>query len=955
MSRTCSRLQQQEAPTRSSCTANSNLSWQTPRSLAHASTRAPTDHVTSRLNDLSSTMAFKGSNGVAVERRADLASLFCMIGRHGPAVALAVFAMVSVLAGFVIYRTVRGRRKKKAPAGETDRGEGTSPHTEAEEAVTQAGLEPQACAASTDVDDVAKEDDDPTSGTPFQVRRRIAAKSLSPCSSDIQAPFNQPSTSPHTQRVKSVPSSFTEAQLHLEEPSQSVGAEIQVEPATVCHLYTTDAAFNDEGISEGSLKEPESNWDQICQEQVCDTERQEDIAMNTDEDKAAQEEENARPLSSNLRLEQTLPLRDDLDKQDDETTGETGTVEYDLEDISTDKSPKNDFVEVIHHQHGADPNVYSYDHLAPEVGQEHAVINQEQEKDDGHSSLANETTAEDLDDTAVDFEAQSPQLDPEILTDRKDERSLTSEEEMDLLPDESGLVESCSIVGRSEYVGSSVPFMVDHDMPGITSETTSQIDLNVQDETPMPSDGTDSGITEKGPTTTEGEAHFAYFCEPHILASHQDRQSVQELDNIVSIIPKPASDKDHYDNLESKAFEEPRFDSAGERDAREDSSREDMVSSIQDQRNDQNVDFSSVVSAPPPVMIEDKMNPPKLQIRLPLFEPSDLRDENIYAGGEESGISSMAVSPESLDPGSNFGTIEIPVIDHESQAEAQTCLWPDDATRSILEKDVVAYEPHPAPLPEQPCGPIVECANVEPLAENEGMFGRVIEEGNQRKTDKFTVPVRSDELEKQADVKVSEVSGDNKKLECKENKGAPMEKDEDFVKTEINIMEATMDHNEWITDGNLNFPWMNLAVPSFGGEIRTVTQQLPTEESSHPDSEPQSVPQVNQTDGCDFEANKSKKVNVTFRVHYITRSPFQNLAVTGNRRELGNWKEFIPLESAEGGYWAAVVSLPAGNYVQWKFVVVEKGAVCRWEECGNRLLDTGCGKDLLVHKVWGFL
>lgn len=48
----------------------------------------------------------------------DLASLFCMIGRHGPAVALAVIAMVSMVAGFIIYRTVRGKRRK-ATAGAT--------------------------------------------------------------------------------------------------------------------------------------------------------------------------------------------------------------------------------------------------------------------------------------------------------------------------------------------------------------------------------------------------------------------------------------------------------------------------------------------------------------------------------------------------------------------------------------------------------------------------------------------------------------------------------------------------------------------------------------------------------------------------------------------------------------------------------------------------------------------
>lgn len=51
---------------------------------------------------------------VGAERRMDLASFFCMIGRHGPAVALAVVAVVTVLAGFYIYRTVKGRRRKAA-------------------------------------------------------------------------------------------------------------------------------------------------------------------------------------------------------------------------------------------------------------------------------------------------------------------------------------------------------------------------------------------------------------------------------------------------------------------------------------------------------------------------------------------------------------------------------------------------------------------------------------------------------------------------------------------------------------------------------------------------------------------------------------------------------------------------------------------------------------------------
>ncbi|XP_061655607.1 uncharacterized protein stbd1 isoform X1 [Phyllopteryx taeniolatus] len=946
-------------------------------------------------------MAFKGSNGVAVERRVDLASLFCMIGRHGPAVALVVFAMVSVLAGLVIYRTVRGRRRKKKAA---ERAEGKNPPAETDEAATQDGREQQACAASTDVGDVANEDDYDSTGTLLKVRHRTTAaaeKSLSPWASDVQVPVDQHATLPHTQRVESVPSSFREIQVYLEEPSrslQSVGAEIQGESATVCHLYSTDDSFRDEGISEGSLKKPESIRDQICHEEVDNGENQVHKSVTTDEDfsdnkKTRKEEETSQPWSSNqVCFEQTRAIREaDHDKQDNKTTAESGTVELDIEEhvMSTDKSLKDEFEEVIQHQDGADPSVCSSDHFAPEEGKKHAVINEEQEReDDRNSTLAAEATEADSDGlktTAVDFDARSPPLDnPEIQVERKVEHSLTSNQEMDHLPD-SELVESCNIVSSREDVSSSVPPMVDNDMPGITSKAAPQIDsvsdvstndqqaqkeVPTVDEPPMPSDDTESlcEIIEKATTATQDEAPVDHICEHHNLSF--ENQSVQELDHnalktiSVGFAPDPSCDieasiyEDQYgDNTKATTFEQPRFDSPGDTDARDDNFHEDIASSSQDQQNDQNADDFSFLTAP--VMTEGTMNPPKLQICLPLFEPSKLR-HNICGGGEESGISSMAVSPELLDPGINFDTIGIPAKAQESHAEAklepQTCLLVDDATLSGLEEDVVVYEPHTVALPVQPCSQIIDSANDESVAANEGMFGHVIEQGNQRETDKFTVPVRSDDWERQAEMKVAVVSGVNEKLECAENKEAKMEKDEDYAKTEINIMEATMDHNEWITDGNPNFPWLILSLPSFGGENHTSSQQLPTEESNHPDSEHQSLPQVKQIDGWDFEENmKSKKVKVTFRVHYLTHSLFQMLAVTGDQQELGNWKGFIPLESTKDGYWMAVVSLPADNHVQWKFVVVEKGEVCRWEECGNRLLNTGCGKDVLVHKLWGFL
>ncbi|XP_029940526.1 uncharacterized protein stbd1 [Salarias fasciatus] len=95
-------------------------------------------------------------NSVAVERRTDLASLFCMIGRHGPAVALAVIAMVSVVAGFIFYRNVRGKRRK-ATVGEAaavGAGAGAGAERDASVIGTDEELEPeleQEPSASTDV------------------------------------------------------------------------------------------------------------------------------------------------------------------------------------------------------------------------------------------------------------------------------------------------------------------------------------------------------------------------------------------------------------------------------------------------------------------------------------------------------------------------------------------------------------------------------------------------------------------------------------------------------------------------------------------------------------------------------------------------------------------------------------------------------------------------------------
>lgn len=182
-----------------------------------------------------------------------------------------------------------------------------------------------------------------------------------------------------------------------------------------------------------------------------------------------------------------------------------------------------------------------------------------------------------------------------------------------------------------------------------------------------------------------------------------------------------------------------------------------------------------------------------------------------------------------------------------------------------------------------------------------------------------------------------------------------------------------MDNNEWITDGNYQvLPWMNQSVPPFA-QNHTQPDPVSTEDD-HPGASVTgatcidaslSLNDVKQAIPLSPVHENGKKVvavqpmsqnvNVTFRIHYLTHSPHQKVAITGSQQELGNWKKFIPLERAKDGNWATVVSLPAESIVEWKFVVMDKGEVCRWEECGNRLLDTGYGDDLLVHKWWGLL
>ncbi|XP_042365631.1 uncharacterized protein stbd1 [Plectropomus leopardus] len=470
------------------------------------------------------------------------------------------------------------------------------------------------------------------------------------------------------------------------------------------------------------------------------------------------------------------------------------------------------------------------------------------------------------------------------------------------------------------------------------------------------------------------------ICYPDMLSSFQDQQSDCIENNgtfnettLNSAIEAPACDNA---TITSPIISEEFYP--------------DMLSFSQNQQSDQSV---------APVMTEDNGSP-IYQYHLLSLERRDTVDNDLSFAhvAEESGISSMTVSP---DAGNEFDVIfenvALPMMDYdlqpEGQTEVQNSLFADDVAVSVIKEDTagMVFGPYSSLHSQPPHSECTSWTNYESVAANEDVFGHEVEDSYHRAMDQFmaqivdSVTSYTDELKKQADVKVvvevEEVKEKKTKagVEKKEETKAE-EKEEDYEKTEISIMEATMDHNEWIMENNYQvLPWMNLSVPSFT-EDHTKINQPPTEEcqsssavttttSMHVDTTyiPPST-EVKQTSALsvvdeNMDSNKKvvavqpmpQNVNVTFRVHYLTQSPYQTVAVTGNQEELGNWKSFIPLERAKGGHWSTLVSLPAESHVEWKFVVLDKGQVCRWEECGNRLLDTGFGDDLLVQKMWGYL
>ncbi|XP_034566349.1 enolase-phosphatase E1 [Notolabrus celidotus] len=535
---------------------------------------------------------------------------------------------------------------------------------------------------------------------------------------------------------------------------------------------------------------------------------------------------------------------------------------------------------------------------------------------------------------------------------------------------------------------------------------------------PAASDAPDCNVCPPAPLLAE-EVSF-----PDVSFSYQDQKIDTEHFNETSASNAPACNtsltalmipsfqdqlSDHIKNTEtieeisiSSATDTPVFDKAGftSTTISEEMCQSDMLYFCQDQLSDQAMsteDFSEVTGSSALVMSVD-LSSSTCPIYVPSFEPSDLGYSDLSSPGvgKESGISSMAVSPDLQGAGNAFDVLVESMVEGDllsaAQIESKNDLLTDDMCYNHDRNTAgMVFGPYPTRQPQPPHIEQTNWTGYESFAANEDTFGHQIEDHYHREMDQFMAQIvdsitsLADGLKEETDMRaVVEVEEKKEKKEKKAQVGVgkkvetKAEEEEEVVeleKTEISIMEATMDNNEWITDSNYQvLPWMNISTTSIDQDI-TKNDQPPSEQCAavtdvscidSPDDVPATeVKQTSSPSLVDDNYENSKKVlavqpmpqnvNVTFRVHYVPQSPYQTVAVTGDQQELGNWREFVPLERAKDGHWATVVSLPAESHVEWKFVLLEKGEVCRWEECGNRLLDTGSGDDLLVHKWWGFL
>ncbi|XP_041825187.1 uncharacterized protein stbd1 isoform X2 [Melanotaenia boesemani] len=781
-------------------------------------------------------MQLKNSSPVATEKRMDLASLFCVIGRHGPAVAVAVFAMVSVLAGFIIYRNVKGKRRKAA-TGAAD-GDSRSPGTLTDATLLQSE-ESRSRVESTDVSDEdlsIKEDADVTLSLKLRNRRAAAErKPYSPLKKDSE---------PDDGQLRSLMQDS-----YIMQNNTCTAENVDVE-GDVC-----------QDVTEDSVKAAKEDHDDCLKPAVICESHKEKVLMPEDVEKVTTEEVVLGQISHEGKTFPSL---------DSPACSEENATMTETQDGLEGKVVTSETTE-------------SY--MEEPIGHTDADIGEENHHPD-HTDVSKDGTNFLLLEKEMKIEAQEERLDDQLAASQQE-------------------------IGLS-FQQTSLPSQQDN------SE-------NVMDEMPSIQVGNRQQLEPENDPT----------CDQEMLSNCPEHRNIQGENNeaTTSMMPNEESVEQHV----FSSIRDPDAAVCAKASLTAAVTSAEMphpkVFSFQDQKSDQthNPVLPEVTAAPTPDMTES-MKPPISQIPLLSFDQIELAWSSSGAG-EESGISSMTVSPALQDaeiecditPENVTQLIMAQCPESEEQTEDQIQFFVHDEAMSV--NKIVAVTP-------------------------ESMFLSQKHDGEEMDNQSA---VQVSELKKETDIKVEVV-------ESKDNE-----------KTEISIMAATMDNNEWITDGNYQIlPWMNLSVPSLAQNAQTDPLSSkehhnlpPVAESQNADNPRSTLIKQTLLPLIDENAENDKKVvavqpmpqnvNVTFCTHYLTQSPYQKVAITGNQQELGNWKEFIPLEKDKDGHWATMVSLPAESHVEWKFVVLDKGEVCRWEECGNRLLDTGYGDDLLVHKWWGFL
>nr|XP_019967200.1 PREDICTED: starch-binding domain-containing protein 1 [Paralichthys olivaceus] len=950
-------------------------------------------------------MPLKNGNSVGLERRMDLASLFCMIGRHGPAVALAVIAMASVLVGFIIYRNVRGKKRRKATAAAGD-GDGESPGAQRDASGASPGDPLSSSVESTDgSDEVSSEmkDDADLSQRDLNLRHRRSPAAETKPSSYSPAESDEHARAPDSEAVTVVHDSYEEAEKCAEEATHNLTCDATTSAGMKVESATDDRVREDvnEGVhgNEGCWTEPVLIHDERHEEveKVFEAEDQDDESETIDEEE------------HQVCFVQTLRMSGDDDdvehrRQDNEATPETNGVEAGvnvpsirIEDVSVCCVcyGKDEFEEENHHQDGIDDSNHSSYHFSPEEEKENVGEEAEEE-------FVDQQFVPQPDEICPSTCEQEPnQIEP-----KNKNNGLMNDQGNGVLPTvadearEETRTSDDAVARGEEHDGSGVvldsslhrlnePVQVDnHDDPsGINTNAETQISgvadslesrsdcqqtqsEENEEETVKPLDK-DTDLTVSGSDVPSLQEELCNLRKNIILAEKISQPQVLKIKKIFAATGAAVCDNE---TITTSAI-------------CEELSHPDTLALSQDQESHRMQNTSR------------DLNPPRWQPPLRSFEQSELRDQDegsVWSPGfgAESGISSMTASPDLQDAGDEFGeTIEnmiFPQLDCDPQSEegteTQNSLY---VAVSVITEDTAGtmFGPYPSLLSHQPHSEQPDEAQDDSLADNEDTFGHEIEDSYHRALEQVMLQISAtsvnttEELRIQTDVKavVEVVQIKEKKEDARAAKKmeteAETEKEDDYEKTEISIMEATMDNNEWITDSSYQvLPWMNITVPSFSQDHKNAVQP-PTDAHSSSltdvscvDTDSAASADVKQTStlaAADENTENNKKVvavqpmpqnvNVTFRIHYLTHSPYQTVAVTGNQQELGNWKDFIPLEKAKDGQWATVVSLPAESHVEWKFVLVEKGEVCRWEECGNRLLDTGYGDELTVHKWWGLL